>query len=186
MRLLKPLILSVTFLTLTACYRSPCDGPIPEGGQVLEQSFSSPDGGFKIGLPPTQPLPQAQNNFQTTQFSWLILNHGRYEVSYTDYGEDLEHTRDAAEIFDKLRDIFLSKGPGNLEVDKDLMLSGHPGREVKIKDDQGINIRRFYLVGHRMYSVDAFIPIKLECALESAVKVLDSFELINEKSVANL
>lgn len=121
-----------------------------------------------------------------TTFRWFILNRGTYEVSYIEHAEDLENTRDSAEVFDKLRDLSLSKGPGNLEVDKDLMLSGHPGREVKIKDDKGINIYRFYLVGHRMYTVFAFVPIALECGLESVEKVLDSFELINDQSVASL
>ena len=137
-------------------------------------------------MPPTKPLPPNQDEPRVTTFRWFILNRGTYEVSYIEHAEDLENARDSAEIFDKLRDIYLSKGPGNLEVDKDLMLSGHPGREVKIKDDKGINLYRVYLVGNRMYTVHAFVPIGLECGLESVEKVLDSFELINDKSVASL
>jgi hypothetical protein len=65
----------------------------------------------------------------------------------------------------------------------ELTLAGHPGREIRIKDGSGINIQRFYLVGQRMYTVSAFVPSKLECALESVVKVLDSFELVEDKSL---
>jgi len=135
---------------------------------------------------PTEPLPPTKDEPRVTTFRWFIFNRGTYEVSYIEHAEDLENTRDSAEVFDKLRDTLLSKGPGNLEVDEDLTLSGHPGRKVKIKDDKGINIRRFYLVGHRMYTVGAYVPIALECGLESVEKVLDSFELINDKSVASL
>ena len=156
---------------------------VPDG-EVLERSFTSKEGGFKIGLPPAKVAPPEPNETHTTRFKWMILNRGIYEVSYYDTGKDLENGGETSKIFDNVRDTLVAKG-GKLQVDKELMLSGHPGREFKFRDDKGIDIQHYYLVGERMYTVAAYIPIKLECALEEAVKVLDSFEFINDKSIAS-
>ena len=188
MRLLTILTVSFVFLSGAACYHSPCDVPselIPDG-PVLERSFSSKEGGFKIGLPPREPVQSEQDDPRSTTFKWLVLNGGSYEVSYFDSGKELEHNGERSKVFDNLRDSLLSKRTGKLEVDKDLLLSGHPGREIKITDDKGIDIRRIYFVGERIYTVAVYVPINLECALDGAVKVLNSFEFINDKSTATI
>ena len=115
----------------------------------------------------------------------MILNSGIYEVSYYESGKDLENGGETAKIFDNVRDTLVAKG-GKLQVDKELLLSGHPGREFRFRDDKGIDIQRYYLVGERMYIVAVYLPIKLECALQEAVEVLDSFELIHDKSIASV
>ena len=181
---------TLIFLSLTACSAaqtiSKCgDWPIPEppASSPLQQSFSSAQGGFRIGLPPREAdKPESYDgpvgHIETTRFKWFVLNRGQYEISYSDYDKILENQTDSKKILDNLRDLLLSKVPGHLEVDSVLTINGHPGREIRIRDDKGIDIQRFYLVGQRMYEVSAFVPITLECGLDSVIKVLDSFALL--------
>jgi hypothetical protein len=159
--------------------------PDPPGSSIPAQTFSPTEGRFKIGLPPREAeKPESydgsKGHIETTRYKWFVLNHGQYQVSYSDSDRILENAADNERIFDNLRDLLLSKG-GHLEGDLELKLAGHPGREIKIKDGSGINVQRFYLVGQRMYTVSVFVPSKLECALDSALKVLVSFELAEEK-----
>ena len=191
---LEGALAATVLLSLTGCAnaqdRVKCGElpPIPDSpaSSIPAQTFSSSEGGFKIGLPPrAAEKPESydgpKGRIETTSYRWFVLNHGQYQVSYLDSDRILENAADNDRIFDNLRDLLLSKGPGHLEGDLELKLAGHPGREIKIKDKSGINIQRFYLVGQRMYTVSAFVPSKLECALDSVIKVLDSFELVGEK-----
>ena len=187
----KIVIAALFFLSATACYRfrSPCDGPDIDMavGKSLEP-FSSPEGRFAIGLPATRVAPVDPNDAtdnRMVQFKWLVINEGQYEVSYMDSDRELENREDNQVVFDKLKDTMLSKGPGQLEVDKDLKLSGHPGREIRIRDDHGLNIMRFYLAGQRLYTVRAFVPRKLDCAMEGVERNLNSFKFINEEKSVN-
>lgn len=194
MSFLKGIFLAAALLSLTGCAsaqdRVKCGElppiPDPPGSSIPAQTFSSTEGKFKIGLPPrAAEKPELydgpKGHIETTRYKWFVLNHGQYQVSYSDSDRILENAADNERIFDNLRDLLLSKGAGHLEGDLELKLAGHPGREIKIKDGSGINLHRFYLVGQRMYTVSVFVPSKLECALDSAVKVLDSFELVEEK-----
>lgn len=159
--------------------------PTP-GEKKLEQTFSPGEGKFKINLPPTKPVePELINGRKSTvrmtRYRWFTLNRGSFEVSYLDGERRLDDASISKTILDNLRNALMSKGEGKLETDKDLFLDNFPGREIKIKDAKGINIARFYLVEKRLYSVSAFIPIKLECAVGDVTKTLDSFELVTEK-----
>jgi len=187
---MRVITLTLVFFSLTACSAaqtiSKCgDWPIPEphNSSPLQQSFSSVQGRFKIGLPPSEAdKPESydgpRGHIETTRFKWFVLNRGQYEITYSDYDKIIENQSDNKKIFDNIRDLLLTKAPGHLEVDSVLSLDGHPGREIRIRDAKGIDIQRFYLVGQRMYKVSAFVPVKLECALDSVIKILDSFALL--------
>ena len=151
----------------------------------MEPTFTSVEGGFRIELPPAKPSQADPSDTQhrMKRFKWLVLNQAQYEVDYMDSDNDFEDAQ-AQDFFDKLRDAVAAKGPGQLELDRDLSLSGHPGREIRIRDDGGLNIQRWYVVGKRLYTVAAFVPRKLDCAIDGVVKVLDSFKLVGEKSSA--
>jgi hypothetical protein len=192
--LLEALFFAVIVPSLTGCAiaqdRVKCGDlppiPDPPASSTLAQTFSTAEGRFKIGLPPrAADKPESydgpKGHIETTRYKWFVLNHGQYQVSYSDSDKTLENANDSKIILDNLREMLLSKGGGQLEGDLELTLSGHPGREIKIRDGSGINIQRFYLVRKRMYTVSVFVPSKLECALESVVKVLDSFELVENK-----
>jgi hypothetical protein len=185
----RPLIAALLFAITTACYRSPCDMPVfgfDSGTTKVTESFSSPEGGFKIGLPATR---RGSGDGQkgpegATRFKWLVLNNGSYEVAFLDLNRDIETLGESQALFDKLRDTYLAKAPSTLELDKELMLSGHPGREIRIRTDSGLNIQRLYAVKFRLYIIAAFIPGKLNCAVDSVVKTLDTFEFTGENSAA--
>lgn len=186
LRLIKLAIVTLILLLFAGChwFRSPCDMPVPVSGEVLEKEFTSPEGRFKIDLPPGKPSPREPGqSAQTTTFRWLILNSAHYYVTYFDLDRDVEQSGESVKMLVHFRDQLLAKRPGRLEVDKVLMLSGHPGREVVIKDENGTGINRFYVAGSRIYSVAAYIPVRLNCALPGAIKTLDSFELIGDNTV---
>jgi hypothetical protein len=116
----------------------------------------------------------------TTRFKWFVLNHGKYEISFSDSDKTLEDASVSKRVLDNLREVLLAKYGGQLEGDLELKLGGHPGRELRIKDGEGVNIQRFYLVGRRLYNLNIYVSRKLECALGSVTKVLDSFEIIDD------
>lgn len=154
---------------------------------TLQQTFTSTEGRFKIGLPPVTAAKSESNNgqkavSQAIRYKWIALNLGRFEVSYYDGNRKLDDPSVSKTILDNLRNAIMSNGKGKLQLDKEVMIGSFPGREVKIKNDSGINILRFYLVESRLYTVSVFIPIKLECAVKGATNVLDTFELVNEKN----
>ena len=193
-RSLEAILYAVIFLSLPGCGnaqdRVKCGDlpptPDPPASSVPAQTFLSTEGRFKVGLPPrAAEKPDSydgpKEHIETTRYRWFVANHGQYQINYSDSARILENAEDSERIFDNLRDLLLSKGAGHLEADLELKLAGHPGREIRIKDGSGTNIQRFYLVGHRMYTVSVFVPSKLECALESVVKVLDSFELVEDE-----
>ena len=149
--------------------------PDPPASSVPAQTFLSTEGRFKVGLPPrAAEKPDSydgpRGHIETTRFRWLVANHGQYQINYSDSDRILENAADSERILHNLRDLLLSKGAGHLEGDGQLNLAGHPGREIKIRDGSGMNIQRFYLVGHRMYTVSAFVPSRFECALDSVIK----------------
>lgn len=193
MSLLQAFLVAVVFLSLTGCAnaqdRVRCGElpPIPDSpaSSIPAQTFTSVEGHFKIGLPPASPeKPEPYHGFsgqiKTVRFRWFVLNHGRYQISYSDTDKILHDVGVSKRILDNLRDLLLSKGAGTLEGDLELKLAGHPGREIRIRDTGGIDIERIYLVGRRMYTLSVFVPGNLECALGSVVKVLDSFALIED------
>jgi hypothetical protein len=153
--------------------------------KFTEQTFSPKEGRFKINLPPVNAAKPADTDQQKTlpqqtRYMWMALNRGRFVVTYYDTNKKLDDPSVSKTILDNFRNSLMSKGAGELQTDKDLLLKSFPGREVKIKDEKGINISRAYLVGSRFYIVSVFIPIKLECAVNESTKTLDSFELVDQ------
>lgn len=179
--IVKLLLFTLVSLGVVSCYRSPCDVPasLTTSGEVLEQSFTSEVGRFKVDLPPPQNAPTPEGN-GTIRYRWFFINSGQFEISYTDYANDLEHTNDHHDFFDRLRDLYVNKVPGQIEIDRELLLSGHPGRYLKVRRENSFDLSRLYLVGNRLYLVSAVVPVKLECALPGTEKTLASFELVDE------
>ena len=173
-------------LSMARCARfDPC-GDMPLGkGTVPVQTFTSVEGRFRIGLPEVV-VPSSANaqpkNENDKSFRWVVINRGQYEVRYVDGDRDLEAPEASEAVINRLRELLRSKRSGEFQVDSEIRLRGHPGRELRIRDEQGLQIQRIYLVGKRMYVVSAFVPNKLECGLNDVVKTLDTFELIEENA----
>ena len=170
------------------CQRSPCDDPELNNvvGEKMERSFTSEEGRFKFDLPTRQPSPSPAGNGKTMkEFRWLVVNRGQYLITYYDYEGDVERGGQSDVVFDKLRDMMAAKGEGKVEVDKPLLLSGHPGREIQIRDDVGTHVQRYYLVGPRLYTVSVYVPYTLYCGFNDAIRILDTFALAGENTVAS-
>ena len=182
---LKILFLCFLVLTSTSCYklyrfRGPCsiwpmEDP-PASGPILPRTFTSAEGRFRIGLPPKEG--KAAGN--RIEFEWFILNQGRFVVSYSDAAFVLDTPEQSQTILDRYRDGVMKNRPAMLEVDSPISLAGHPGRELRIKNEHGVEIDRIYLAGNRIYVVSLWVHESLSCKLESAIKVLDTFEILNE------
>lgn len=178
---LKTLGVCLLLLTSTSCHllwkwRGPCSfWPMPDpaaSGERFPQTFTSAEGRFRIGLPGRNDRPAADRTF-----NWFVFNLGDYHVSYHDGAQVLDTPELSETVLNRIRDAALSKRPGQLELDSAISLSGHPGREVRIRNEKGIQVDRIYLSGSRVYIVSVFVPKSLDCKLGSAVKVLDTFEI---------
>ena len=193
LRIHKIFIYTVIFFctSINAIAQNPCAELTDELSQIskekntLAQTFSPKEGRFKIGLPPANPSKSETDQEQKspvnmTRYRWLTLNVGEFEVSYYDSNRKLDDAAVSKAILDNLRDKLKINSGGELQIDKDITIRNFPGREVKIKSEKHIEITRLYLVGNRLYIVAVSLPIRLECALERATKVLDSFELVND------
>ena len=179
MKISSRVVLFLLVLSQTACYRSPCAPPLlfTPSEKGLEKSFTSVEGKFKIDMPPPQKTPTPESD-GSIKYGWLIVNRGQFQVRYSDYENDLEHIHNTDGFFDRLRDLYLAKNPGQIENDQELSLSGHPGRALRIRREKFIELLRLYAVKNRLYWVTAVIPIKLECALADAEASVASFELV--------
>jgi hypothetical protein len=147
----------------------------------------SPEGeGFRIGLPPTKPVEgERAGGTRGKTYRWFVFNEGQYEVTYVE-SDDLPTEPDAvAAMLDRLKESSLSHDKRQLESEKELRLGPHAGRELVLRNEDGVLIRRFYLAGGRLYALSAAVSSKLErCALGGIVKHLDSFEILEEGAPA--
>lgn len=151
--------------------------PMPEssGGTPVTQDFASAEGRFRIGLPGQVVRPGVEGK---QDFTWFVFNQGHFLVKYYDYPQAVDTPEVSVRLLKQLGDVIVSKRPtGQLEGDSALTLSGHPGREIRTRDETGIQVDRIYLAGNRMYIVSVFVSKSLDCKLGSAVKVLDTFEI---------
>jgi hypothetical protein len=177
--MLKALLVAILVLSMARCARiDPCSLPAGEMDNSLPQTFTSAEGRFKIGLPGTRA--NAESNDKS--FKWTIINRGQFYVSYSDSETILEAPEVSETFINKLRDVARSKGDGEFEVDSEIRLAGHPGREFRIRRKHSLDIQRIYLVNKRMYMVTAFVPDEWNCKFDDVIKVLDSFELTEENA----
>ena len=177
---LKILAVCFLLLTLTSCqqiarWRGPCsiwpmDGP--GGGTPVTRDFSSAEGRFRIGLPGREEIPGAEPN---KDFKWFIINQGQFQIVYVDRDTPADTPENSQAIFNNARNIATSHG--QLTGESELSASGHPGREYRVKTDGGTQIERVYLAGNRVYVLVVFVPESWSCKVDSAVKVLDTFEI---------
>ena len=147
----------------------------PKGGTPVAQNFTSAEGRFRIGLPRGN---EKVRNEEEKEFKWFILNAGEFRIKYFDQAQVVDTPEVSESLLNNLGDLAVSKRPsGQLEVDSAITLSGHPGREIRLRDETGTQVDRIYLAGNRIYVVSVFVSKRLHCKLDSAVKVMDTFEI---------
>lgn len=177
---LKTLVLCFLLLMLTSCqqvarWRGPCSiwpMPLPEGGTPLTPNFSSAEGRFRIGLPGRKEIPGAEPN---KDFKWLIINQGQFQIFYVDRETPADTPDVSQAIINNFRNTATSRG--KLTGDSEISVSGHPGREFRIENNGNTEIERIYLAGNRVYVLVVVVPKDWSCKVDSAVKVLDTFEI---------
>ena len=174
-------------LSMARCSRvDPCS-PLPaaEADGSIPQTFTSVEGRFKIDLPPTKSETEVDESkgYNDTSFKWFIVNRGRFEVSYFDSPNVLEKPENSELLINKFREVRLKSG--QVEVDTERRLAGHPGHELRIREKHSLQIERIYIVNKRLYMVHAFVPDEMNCGLDEVIKTLDSFALIEESGVAS-
>lgn len=180
---LKILVLCFLLLMLTSCqqiarWRGPCSiwpMPLPEGGTPLTPNFSSAEGRFRIGLPDRQQIASAEPYKNDKIFKWFIINQAQFQIVYVDRDTAADTPDNSQAIFNNARNIALSHG--KLTGESEISASGHPGREFRLQIDGSTQIERVYLAGNRVYVLVVFVPKDWSCKVDSAVKVLDTFEI---------
>jgi len=180
---LKILVLCFLLLMLMSCqqvarWRGPCSiwpMPPPEGGTPLTRNFSSAEGRFRIGLPARQEKPGTDANNDNKTFKWLVFDQGEFQVFYLDRDRAVDTPDLSQTILNNIRNNASSRG--KVTADSEISVSGHPGREFRLETDGGTQIERVYLAGNRVYVVTVFVPKDWSCKVDSAVKVLDTFEI---------
>lgn len=184
--MLKVLLIAIMLVSMGRCTRfDPCSWPPDRTGTPMPQTFTSVEGRFKIDLPPTKSETEVDESkgYNDTSFKWLIINRGRYEVSYFDSPNVLETPENSEKLINHFREAQAKSG--EVEVDTEIRLAGHIGRELRIRKQHSLLIERIYVVDKRMYVVSAFIPDEMNCGFDDVIKTIDSFELIEENGVAS-
>ena len=181
----KILVLCLLLLTLTSCHyyrqlRGPCSfwplhEDLPVSSQSIPQDFTSAEGRFRIHLPPTNGKTDAGASYVGQTFEWFIFNVGQYHITYSDRDWALDAPEVSESILNNFRNLLSSRG--KLVVDSETSVSGHRGREFRVKVEGGTQIQRVFLAGNRYYVVGLFVSDRLECKIPSAVQTLDTFEI---------
>jgi hypothetical protein len=149
------------------------------------QKFSSNEGKFRVLMPKPpelqrQSFPLQGTKIQIQMYLFTTIDQpspseaAAYTVAYADF-PFIPTTREAA-------DMLLDASQTQMLVNRTLLarstfeLKGNPGRELKLKDDQGMLTRvRLFLVKQRIYMVMAVS--QSEPGLGGSDRFLDSFEL---------
>lgn len=147
--------------------------------------YNSEEGRYSVLLP-TQPVLNTQEattstGQKATQYYASSTDESTaYLVGYFDKAG-------ATFSFDKARDGMVSKIKGTLLAEKEISLSGYPGREVKVAakgSDNGdyVAVARYYEVGERIYVVEVVFPRENEkAAAGNSAKFFDSFTVAKPK-----
>ena len=179
------LALTASALSCSAQVRRALDGLAATQGEKVEQNFTSPEGGFTVGLPPTkpkcEPFDSERGRRESCAFTWFIVNMGRFELRYMDGGSDVGGVEGGRPVLQRLRDMLVEKN-GGMKVlrDADLTVDGYAGREIVLEGDKGLFIQRFYVAGRRPFDFNVFLPSDYGYKQEDVRRVLDTFHLTSE------
>ena len=144
--------------------------------------FVSQDGGFTIDLPRegyqgVEPVGDLNSGSGT--YAW-VTDDGQFSVSYV---EGAFSIRTANESLDRLADMIL-KSPANqrsaLISRRQFVSNGNPVVELRIRRPQGSAINRLIMVKRPLFVITADW---IECDCRNAAAILDSFELVDARSM---
>jgi hypothetical protein len=134
------------------------------------------EGHFTV-LMPAKPSSETQHIETLVDHSFMAeTDWATYEVGYI---ESTKLSPDPEAALDIARDSLLLMPDSKLLDETKIILSGYPGRELKIASTRGISkeITRLYVVGNRMYRVRVIIAPANKDVHRDVEKFFSSFRL---------
>jgi hypothetical protein len=141
--------------------------------QAEWKEFTFPDGNFRVVFPES-PQKQTGTDRNLHQFS---ANAGAesYGLAYADYppGTDWES------VVNGERDSIVNGLGGSVVDEKRTSVEGYPGKWIRFVGQNTSGELAIYFVGHRLYSLHAFVP-KGAPRPENFSTFLNSFRLLSK------
>lgn len=139
-----------------------------------------PDAKFSVLMPrtPEESVTMNTATAQTVQMYGVKQGPIAYDLKYTDYPQDLIDKEGVQAWLDNERDYIAASVPGRLIDERQISLDSHPGRELKIRADDGkYRICRIYLVDNRFYNIYVIMPDEKSVTV-AIERYLDSLKLL--------
>ena len=173
-------LIAVVSLLTTSVTASPVRKSSIYTQQTLTRSpwqlFSFPAGKFTVSMPgkPTQESNTDEDGFVTHDFT-VVNGETVYLVTYSELVKEATQL-EPKEIFDAVCEGYANDGD-KLVNQKEIKLSGHPGRSVDFKATDGTSGKAsMYLIGNRLYQL-----ILISHKAEDGKQFFDSFQLSERK-----
>ncbi|MEK6283867.1 MAG: hypothetical protein AABN95_26235 [Acidobacteriota bacterium] len=163
-----------------------------EPSVVAAGPFVSLQGRFSIALPQQQhgfrglSIPTPIGTATGDAYEWR-MKEGAFTAGYVDAAKSLDDLETSKSIFAGVREgmeRLAKESGGKLVSDKQIELNKHQARELRFEFFTGLLIYRIYLVSSRLYQVVVMLKSDQRVHEAIAVKVLDSFKILNEEEVA--
>jgi hypothetical protein len=141
--------------------------------------YTDTKGGYSVSLPgePHEdsrmvkgPAGQVRVHFVATKAG---DGSGPYGVSYVDMPPTVLDPRRAAQCMDGM----CGSLPGEQLGRQSISVSGYPGREFRVRREQGVTTVRLFLAGMRLYQLMATSPTE-EMGAGARAQFMDSFRLL--------
>ncbi|MFN2511939.1 MAG: hypothetical protein ABR568_10915 [Pyrinomonadaceae bacterium] len=155
-------------------------------------TFVSLQGRFSIALPQQQhgfrglSIPTPTGIATGDSYDWR-MKEGAFTAGYVDAAQPLDDAEMSERAFASVRESMeklAKESGGKLVSEKQIELNKHPGRELRVAFLAGLVIYRIYIVSRRLYQVAVMLKSDQQVYEGVAVKVLNSFRILNEDAVA--
>ena len=153
--------------------------------------FKSEAGRFSILMPAkpnyaTQTFENGQGRFEHHVFIATVGLLACF-VDYADMPEPLSDAKNSDALFDVARDEFLKGAQAKLDLETNISLDGHPGREVRMRVYGGTVRLRIFLIDGRLFQISITLAGNKATSEEETIeKFFKSFKTVTPtKSIAH-
>ncbi len=141
------------------------------------KTFSPKEGGFSVMMPGT---PSAEG-YSSEDRSYVNVFNARgagavYSIHYSALPTKFE-LWEFGSILDEMREVLLSENQWRLLEEENIVLSGHPGRELRIETQKSLINLRLYIAGDKIYQLILQRPPGAALSGEDK-RFFDSFKLV--------
>lgn len=186
---LRPLLSSIAATLILSGYSvvQPTQAQPPvQLAQSIWKKFTSTDGRFTILMPGN---PKRERQTQNTKIGPINIQSFAVErkqegvayiVAYADLPNSIAQRANAQKVLDGSREGALRVAQGKLLNQRNISLSGYPGREIEFVNPKGlITKNRVYLVNGRLYQIVVVTKQETQKYLSGSIAgFLNSFSLI--------